>query len=449
MLLFHLTGFCWDASQSMRFLLPKALPDSMMPDSPLMFNAIYRVENLISVSSMKNCFFSIKEFAESLNQVLHLAQTAGAKDPRDKVYGLLGMMTDKIRASIHPDYSETVTKEHVYMQFCYALLAASGRVDTILRWCSSSNTALPSFVPDWMVSFPRRHVGKLSWRDSSWTVHRFSDSACALSRDGLRLNIQGIVFDVVSSVSATELQHVGGSSLPETPTAQYRPTQNPSCGAYASLQDLSTALQRTLLMNHPFLRVIANPPCKRFSGQGDIVPLWSLGNLILSAVFWVDAAAGKPADIGENMEFLVQQWDHWQVFERFRQANKKFEIFGHQLRDFFIPITEYKSSFFLDTGDGDEDWKNCMAANLRLAAVSLVGRKLATTHRGYLALVPEASRAEDVVAVLTNCAFPVVLRAEGNLFRYVGECYVDGLMDGEAVLAASRGECQVQELVLC
>jgi hypothetical protein len=65
---------------------------------------------------------------------------------------------------------------------------------------------------------------------------------------------------------------------------------------------------------------------------------------------------------------------------------------------------------------------------------------LATTEKRHLALVPEEAREGDRVAVLYGCNFPVLLRPDGDAFRYIGECYVDGLMDGEAIEAREKGD---------
>lgn len=73
--------------------------------------------------------------------------------------------------------------------------------------------------------------------------------------------------------------------------------------------------------------------------------------------------------------------------------------------------------------------------NMSFCTISLVGRRLVTTSTGYLSLVPESTVPGDVVAILEGCNFPVILRPHGTTFRYIVECYVDGIMDGEAISA--------------
>ncbi|KAL7898336.1 heterokaryon incompatibility domain-containing protein [Trichoderma sp. TUCIM 5745] len=59
-------------------------------------------------------------------------------------------------------------------------------------------------------------------------------------------------------------------------------------------------------------------------------------------------------------------------------------------------------------------------------------RRFATTRKGYFALVPEKSAVGDTIAILKGGNYPFVLRARGQSWSLVGECYVHGVMNGEA-----------------
>jgi hypothetical protein len=62
-------------------------------------------------------------------------------------------------------------------------------------------------------------------------------------------------------------------------------------------------------------------------------------------------------------------------------------------------------------------------------------RKLLRTKDGLLALAPANAAAGDEVYVLLGCSVPVLLRKSvcGESFRLIGECFVMGLMNGEAM----------------
>jgi hypothetical protein len=68
------------------------------------------------------------------------------------------------------------------------------------------------------------------------------------------------------------------------------------------------------------------------------------------------------------------------------------------------------------------------------------GRRMITTQKGYIGIALELSRPRDLVCLLCGCRMPVVLRPEGGHFRFMGECYVHGLMFGEGTNVFERGD---------
>ncbi|CAG8942798.1 unnamed protein product [Penicillium salamii] len=76
----------------------------------------------------------------------------------------------------------------------------------------------------------------------------------------------------------------------------------------------------------------------------------------------------------------------------------------------------------------------------RWATSASEGRIFARTRMGYYVLGPGALEIGDVVCVLSGCKMPFCLRPMGSCYLLVGECYVHGLMKGEAVGMLARGE---------
>lgn len=66
---------------------------------------------------------------------------------------------------------------------------------------------------------------------------------------------------------------------------------------------------------------------------------------------------------------------------------------------------------------------------------------MARTRTGRLAVVPAASRLEDAVALCKGESVPLVLRYHAEGFQLIGECYVHGVMNGEAFI---EGQCQIR-----
>jgi hypothetical protein len=79
-------------------------------------------------------------------------------------------------------------------------------------------------------------------------------------------------------------------------------------------------------------------------------------------------------------------------------------------------------------------------------AVVRISRRLMVSKKGFLGMAPNRSRKGDIVCILFGCSVPVVLRkaADGTKYVFIGECYVDGYMAGEAV-----GDDRFQETNFC
>jgi len=118
-------------------------------------------------------------------------------------------------------------------------------------------------------------------------------------------------------------------------------------------------------------------------------------------------------------------WKHIKVssylpaFDRFRRENATFQVGGHQLKDFFpeywpntryperesirpsqIPLTEASQTSL--TEDMEDEISMDIAGDMCCAVIALVGRRLAVTTEGRLALIPEHAQKGDVVAVVSG-----------------------------------------------
>ena len=61
------------------------------------------------------------------------------------------------------------------------------------------------------------------------------------------------------------------------------------------------------------------------------------------------------------------------------------------------------------------------------------GRKLFGTAKGYLGIGEILLQTGDLVCVLFGAGVPMILRPIGRSYRVVGECYLHGIMEGEAL----------------
>jgi len=71
---------------------------------------------------------------------------------------------------------------------------------------------------------------------------------------------------------------------------------------------------------------------------------------------------------------------------------------------------------------------------LNMVRVQLLGRTVFVCKNGYLGLGPQHVQTGDIIAVMDGSPVPIVLRPiEDGFYELVGESYVHGIMDGEAV----------------
>jgi hypothetical protein len=87
----------------------------------------------------------------------------------------------------------------------------------------------------------------------------------------------------------------------------------------------------------------------------------------------------------------------------------------------------------------------------RTLLYGISGRSLCRTSQGYLGLVPEGAEIGDIVYALLGCQTLYTLRKEGDSrqeFGYIGECYLHGLMDGEAMRWLVDGNAKVESVRL-
>jgi len=137
----------------------------------------------------------------------------------------------------------------------------------------------------------------------------------------------------------------------------------------------------------------------------------------------------------------IRELIHSNVFDwcvQFLKGNAPLQVCGREF-----------SAYFTDAGlHGEIDPVHLRDALMQRDRINL-GRRLVTTKRGYVGMALETTQKGDVIGVHLGCTMPVVLRPVGDHFRVVGECYIHGLMEGEAMEWLETGECQLEEIVLC
>jgi hypothetical protein len=299
-----------------------------------------------------------------------------ATDPRDKIYSLRGIANKALATRIKVDYNDPV--KTVYTDFSRTVLAIRPDLQilsaVILRHKSTSNIELPSYVPDW--SLPKYGGGFLQRYYRFKPTHLFraagpSTPRVTLIPDSNAISLEGFRLDTISRVIPIKslLGARDGGSVSVDETI---------------LRDLATSV------------IAANTYA--FSGE----PPWAAYFRTLTA----DRTALSP---------------------RIDQT--------------------YWSQYFASFSDWGLHHSSGEVGDLPASAWELVSKDIGTiiedknmflTTHGYLGLGHEGFDAGDIVCILSGGEVPFILREtakreDRGVFQFLSECYVHGVMDGEAV----------------
>jgi len=316
-----------------------------------------------------------------------------ASDPRDKVFGLLGL--SDLSSSTHPglkiDYNRTV--RDVYIGVFQAIVDITSKLDILcfsapaaIQWnpeaiLGTGRTVLPSWVPDWRTHGPSWASGKIGISgngaagDTPASVEFRSDKGI-LCAAGFCI---GTVMKCGASMPAGEALTTDGELF------------------HAVLGDVLEwrklfleILGDTSALDSGFLGTITFGAAKATSD-------------LLNTIHTCDTSGGsthspsgrsnRPGDLSiavrEGKLLTIQDFCEGMVF--------------------FLILPSISDPRVTD------------------AAIPLMGTGRSGIREG------------DMICVFLGCNFPVVIRPDGNHYIFIGAVYVDNLTDGEAIADLENG----------
>jgi hypothetical protein len=348
-------------------------------------------------------------------RLVRMAFGAEATDKRDKVYGILGLIRKDVASQIDPNYN--LPESDVFTAFTKVVIRATQSLNIIRNGGLRFSERKPSWVPDpdfWSAGYHK-----------SPYFNAGGDVAQALGFCGGMLICKGLHFDVIDGLGQTsdgaQPNYLGDPiSTSDSPSAY---TEN----AYGNKNKLAQALWRTLTSTDGPPRWYApltstnllNIPWQQTAGQ-------------MSVMYQLSGMQSE----SDSREVLIER-SCYREFEAFRQKNKSFKVAGIPFQDFFFSSVTVP-----------EDLSKMTHALSRFVKY-FSPRRLMTTSRGYVGGAPRDAHPGDIIYVLPGCCDPLVLRPKGECFEVVGPCYVAGIMQGEALHMAERGELTIVEIKLC
>ncbi|KAH7156695.1 heterokaryon incompatibility protein-domain-containing protein [Dactylonectria macrodidyma] len=304
----------------------------------------------------------------SLFSLLVKTRNAQCYDPRDKVYGLLGVCSAEERAAVSVSYAKDCTAPALFRDLTSRCLGSTAlRTCWILSFVDHESPDLPSWVPDWRVPSQVIPMGS-SWASGVYNAcGRFRGKQLLYdvgSRKRGELCVQGVNVDTVVKI---------GDLFTDPGLTYLDPALN----------------NKTLLACVDFVsQTLQNPPC----------------DTVFDA-FWHTVVAGKnengqlkcPSSFAEIFSLLLD------------------ESTG---RSPSLPGQTYSVRQKRPKGKGRLELENLSSRlpgqvfeMIRKAMKrALQNRRLGVTKKGYLGLFPQRTRDGDAIYVLDNCPMPFTMR---------------------------------------
>ncbi|KAH7417920.1 heterokaryon incompatibility protein-domain-containing protein [Cadophora sp. MPI-SDFR-AT-0126] len=381
-----------------------------------------------------------------------------ATDPKDMVYALLGLAGNVGDPTSHPicspDYSSATSVLDVYRDFV-AHCISHGSLDIICmrRNYDRLDGSWPSWVPDWTLS-------GISSSDAqgSGNMYRGFDmiEGDSLINKPLLMKYRGL--NQLTQDPKSPPWQASRSTLPVAQIKKSPPTLT-ARGIYIDrIQDLGEAptfRDRRLLVCDfsPWQRLMM-----RHFGEGPEQQMFHIldqcHKICLSKAFVLQETRNKLIKSMYKLLILRLPMERirGRVYAR-RMSDRRWRQGKYIARGYSI-AQAYTRTLFLDrvlgyprkSNEGvrylaNQTWKSAvklglstkLAVGLNVLRANVLHRQLMISKKGYIGLGPVPARQGDLICVLYGCSVPVILRKVDKHYILVGECYVHGLMDGEAL----------------
>ncbi|KAK8039859.1 HET-domain-containing protein [Apiospora rasikravindrae] len=349
----------------------------------------------------------------SLADVVDLTSGSTATDPRDRVYGLLGLVDSQ--NMIEPDYD--LTTAETYTCFATAEITRTNSLDVCFLSCGLDDRKtpdLPTWVPDLAITKYAEPFSLLKNLRGLCSAAGQNTLMMPTSNSGHMLSVKG--WRATARIHLVETKLLG-KPLFETLQSFYSDVMK-------SLSDFSRINQ--LPSGLPVLEIIFR-------------------TVVLDTSRYT-----APHNLTRDELHAAQLREH---FEQFCVVlggfNEKRSAADQEACDFPLPSQE---EFWGASGDLFEmkeefESRNSIFNNVGLMLLCgdmMKSNDLFWTEDGYMGLATHGVQPGDIVCVLTGACIPVVLRPKDGRFMLVGECYCFGFMHGEAT---KGGDPEVFEII--
>lgn len=367
---------------------------------------LYKLTRPITViaffETLSHHFRGTHALEPNISDLLYSLRTRKCEDPRDRVYAVLGLLQEK--NLIVPDYRKPALQ--VFFEVARAAIESTRSLD-ILAYClpHTQNAELPSWVPDWTADtsnlpkpFYRSRLGENNLEKRKLYKASLDTSLNLEFQDTPRSMVLHALF--VSKISHIDQETRSSKNYDD------------------SFHKITNMMERSVGAEN-----------QSFEG-----PKW-LRN-------WLSTLA--PGQLPKAIDFdrcdFVHEKSGWETSRQMR----------------YLPTNQSLNAAFLSCLRVDVcvDPESLVVGRLSerklpgvisvsdifmMVDVYFFNRSFVASESGLIGLAPQWTEEGDIISIVKGNDIPLLLRPnEDGTFRFVGECYIHGIMDGEAVKDATE-----------
>jgi hypothetical protein len=390
----HVTLICGNSVMNISQLafFQECVNTLRIPQGTLLLNHVFRDQPELRVDLIWRGVRPIWELrkqlqADSLSifSVLQYNLNKLATDPKDMVYGIRSLVSDLCMNHLGVNYH--LSTAEVFASAVRAEVEVTGKLDIItsVLWGITCCFTKPSWVPDW--SAHRRGHTRLQTVYEPYFKYRSSGDSRAIvnfSPCGQCMTMQAIHLGTITDLGKT------------TKMSSHADLLN-AVVAFSSWSDLLYTKSLT-----------------------DITSCQSFGQTLLANRFRAEEFEDLRLSRPNFLTAFVGAWAD--LMASMKEVELTVIPFHRKLRADKSQIMESSADTTRNLGLWIQD--SCRY---------IWDRRFVLIGDGIMGLVPEATLQGDLVYLPLGCSHPVVLRPGELSYQLIGEAYVNGFMDGEAM----------------
>ncbi|KAK7190767.1 heterokaryon incompatibility protein [Paraphaeosphaeria sporulosa] len=366
-------------------------------DRPALLNAFSALRNnptqaFFATRQQKKKFVAENNAGTTLYRLLcnlHVDNKLQATEPCDFIWGILGLAVDAKQLQIRPDYEMKDRIELIYTETAKAIIKKDGLDLIALSQFPKVIMNLPSWVPDWTANPRQSFAAPLDDCVNQFTASKDSPFRLLSATDVGILGLTGFYVDRIERLGAEwhiEITEVEHTSYQEK--------------WLALLTEVEYLCWRSDIMNHDIY-----PSNARRAEAKWRVPI---GDIQYTEVFDPTRAEPSYVQAYKDCMFELDFLKHG--------GSMGSDDFHRQQRAYYESTTRNRGGRY------------------RVSMQGVRNKRPFLSNLGYVGMGPLHMRPGDHIVVFKGAKIPYIVRhLEDGKYSLVGECYCDGIMDGEIV----------------